>query len=383
MASSDIVVTPVQGKAELKAFIQLPKRLYAGQKGYVSHLDLERKDAFTPGKNPLFEHVEVQFFLARRAGRIVGRIAAQVDRAYLERYADGTGHFGCLAAEDDPAIFAALFAAAEGWLKGKGLVRATGPFSLSVNEEVGLLIDGFESRPVLMVPWDPPYAGGRVEACGYRKVKDLFSYDYDVQNAPETIGAKLLARAGMANRVKVRTANMKMFDAEVRTLVGVFNDAWSDNWGFVPFTQAEIDHASKAFGPVIVPELAVFVDVDDETVAFIVALTNLNEAIRDFDGKLGPINLAKLLYRLKIAGVGSTRVPLMGVKKKFRNHPLMGAGLAMIAIDHLRQNGKRLGKTSAELGWILEDNKATNNIIRSVGGVHYKTHRLYEKVLAG
>lgn len=383
MASSDIVVTPVQGKAELKAFIQLPKRLYAGQKGYVPHLDLERKDAFTPGKNPLFEHVEVQFFLARRAGRIVGRIAAQVDRAYLERYADGTGHFGCLAAEDDPTIFAALFAAAEGWLKGKGLVRATGPFSLSVNEEVGLLIDGFESRPVLMVPWDPPYAGGRVEACGYRKVKDLFSYDYDVQNAPETIGAKLLARAGMANRVKVRTANMKMFDAEVRTLVGVFNDAWSDNWGFVPFTQAEIDHASKAFGPVIVPELAVFVDVDDETVAFIVALTNLNEAIRDFDGKLGPINLAKLLYRLKIAGVGSTRVPLMGVKKKFRNHPLMGAGLAMIAIDHLRQNGKRLGKTSAELGWILEDNKATNNIIRSVGGVHYKTHRLYEKVLAG
>jgi hypothetical protein len=175
MASSDIVVTPVQGKADLKAFIQLPKRLYAGQKGYVPHLDLERKDAFAPGKNPLFEHVEVQFFLARRAGRLVGRIAAQVDRAYLERYADGTGHFGCLAAEDDPAIFAALFAAAEGWLKGKGLVRATGPFSLSVNEEVGLLIHGFESRPVLMVPWDPPYAGGRVEACGYRKVKDLFS----------------------------------------------------------------------------------------------------------------------------------------------------------------------------------------------------------------
>ncbi len=133
----------------------------------------------------------------------------------------------------------------------------------------------------------------------------------------------------------------------------------------------------------IVPELAVFVDVDDETVAFIVALTNLNEATRDFNGKLGPVNLAKLLYRLKIAGVGSTRVPLMGVKKKFRNHPLMGAGLAMIAIDHLRQNGKRLGKTSAELGWILEDNKATNNIIRSVGGVHYKTHRLYEKALVG
>ena len=246
---------------------------------------------------------------------------------------------------------------------------------------VGLLVWGFDSRPVLMVPYDPPYAGSRVEGCGYAKIKDLFSYDYDVQNAPETIGAKLMARAGMAGRVKVRTANMKMFDAEVRTLVGIFNDAWSDNWGFVPFTQAEIDHAAKAFGPVIVPDLAVFVEVDDEAVAFIVALTNLNEAIAEFNGSLNPINLVKLLWRLKIAGVGSTRVPLMGVKKKFRNHPLMGAGLAMMAIDHLRANGKRLGKTSAELGWILEDNKATNNIIRSVGGVHYKTHRIYEKTL--
>ena len=381
MASSDIVVSPVATKADLNAFIALPKRLYAGHKGYTPHLDVERREAFTPGKNPLFHHVEVRFFLARRGKKVVGRITAQVDNAHLERYADATGHFGCLAAEDDPAIFAALFAAAEAWLREKGMKRVTGPFSLSVNEEVGLLIHGFDARPMLMVPYDPPYAGGRVEACGYAKAKDVFSYDYDVQNAPETIGAKLMARAGMAGRVKVRTANMKMFDAEVRTLVSIFNDAWSDNWGFVPFTQAEIDHASKAFGPVIVPELAVFVEVDDEAVAFIVALTNLNEAIVDFDGKLGPWKLVKLLMRMKLLGVGSTRVPLMGVRKKYRNHPLMGAGLAMMAIDQLRQNGKRLGKTTAELGWILEDNKATNNIIRSVGGVHYKTHRIYEKSL--
>ncbi len=381
MASSEIVVSPVATKADLNAFIALPKRLYAGHKGYTPHLDVERREAFTPGKNPLFHHVEVRFFLARRGARVVGRITAQVDRAHLERYADSTGHFGCLAAEDDPAIFAALFAAAEAWLREKGMKRVTGPFSLSVNEEVGLLIHGFDARPMLMVPYDPPYAGGRVEANGYAKAKDVFSYDYDVQNAPETIGAKLMARAGMAGRVKVRTANMKMFDAEVRTLVSIFNDAWSDNWGFVPFTQAEIDHASKAFGPVIVPELAVFVEVDDEAVAFIVALTNLNEAIVDFDGRLGPWKLLKLVTRMKLLGVGSTRVPLMGVRKKYRNHPLMGAGLAMMAIDQLRQNGKRLGKTTAELGWILEDNKATNNIIRSVGGVHYKTHRIYEKSL--
>ncbi len=381
MAPSDIVVTPVSGKSDLKAFIDLPKRLFAGQKGYTPHLNVERQEAFSPKKNPLFKHVEVAFFLARRAGRVVGRITAQIDHAYLDRYRDDTGHFGCLVAEDDPAIFQALFKAAEDWARTKGMKRITGPFSLSVNEEVGLLVWGFESRSVLLVPWDPPYAGPRVEACGYAKIKDVFSYDYDVQNAPETIGKKLMARAGMAGRVKVRTANMKMFDAEVRTVVGIFNDAWSDNWGFVPFTQAEIDHASKAFGPVIVPDLCVFVEVDDEAVAFIVALTNINEAIADFGGSLNPWNLVKLLFRMKIAGVESTRVPLMGVKKKFRNHPLMGAGLAMMAIDQLRQNGKRLGKKTAELGWILEDNKATNNIIRSVGGVHYKTHRIYEKAL--
>jgi hypothetical protein len=381
MPPPNIVVTPVSGKSDLTAFIDLPKRLFAGHKGYTPHLDAERKEAYSPKKNPLFKHVEVQFFLARRAGRVVGRISAQVDHAYLERYSDDTGHFGSLVAEDDPAIFQALFGAAEEWLQGKGMKRATGPFSLSVNEEVGLLVWGFDSRPMLLVPYDPPYAGPCVEACGYSKIKDVFSYDYDVQNAPETIGKKLMARAGMAGRVKVRTANMKMFDAEVRTVVGIFNDAWSDNWGFVPFTQAEIDHASKAFGPVIVPELCVFVEVDDEAVAFIVALTNINEAIEDFGGSLNPLNLARLLFRMKIAGVESTRVPLMGVKKKFRNHPLMGAGLAMMAIDQLRQNGKRLGKKSAELGWILEDNKATNNIIKSVGGVHYKTHRLYQKAL--
>ena len=381
MPDSNLVVAPVASKADLKAFIALPRRLYAGHKGYVAHLNMERAEAFSPKKNPLFKHTEAKFFLARRGERVVGRVSAQIDRAYLERYADSTGLFGCLAAEDDPAVFAALFAAAEGWLRGKGMIRAIGPFSLSVNEEVGLMIEGFDSRSVLMSPYDPPYAGGRVDGCGYSKIKDLYSYDYDVQNAPETIGRKLMARAGIADRVKVRSADMKNFDGEVRTLVGIFNDAWSDNWGFVPFTQAEIDHASKAFGPVIVPELAVFVEVDDEAVAFIVALTNFNEAIEGFNGGLNPINLAKLLWRFKIAGVGSTRVPLMGVKKKFRNHPLMGAGLAMMAIDTLRANGKRLGKTSAELGWILEDNKATNNIIRSVGGVHYKTHRIYEKAL--
>jgi hypothetical protein len=382
MAASDIVVSPVETKADMKTFIALPVRLYAGHKGYIAPLNVERQDAFSPKKNPLFEHVEARFFLARRNGQVVGRISAQTDRLYLERYPDRSGHFGSLVAEDDPAIFGALFKAAEDWLRQKGMQRATGPYNLTINEECGLLIWGHDSRSVILTPYDPPWSQRHVEASGYVKIKDIFSYDYDVQNAPQTIGAKLIARAGMAGRVKVRTLNTKMFDAEIRTLINIFNDAWSDNWGFVPFTQKEIDHASKAFRPVIHPELVVFVEVDDEAVAFILALTNINEAIRDFGGSLNPVTLTKLLWRLKVSGVGSTRVPLMGVKKKFRNHPLMGAGLAMMSIDRLRENGKRLGRTSAELGWILEDNKPTNHIIRAVGGVHYKTLRIYEKALS-
>ena len=220
-------------KADLKAFIDLPKRLYAGHKGWVAPLNVERQEAFSPKKNPLFLHVEVQFFLARRAGRVVGRISAQVDRAYLERYADSTGHFGCLVAEDDPAIFAALFAAAEAWLKAKGMMRVTGPFSLSVNEEVGPAGRGLRQ---------PPGADGALRSALCRGAGRSLRLRQGQGSLllrlrrPERAGdhrrASCSTRAGLAGRVKVRTANMKMFDAEVRTLVGIFNDAWSDNWGY-------------------------------------------------------------------------------------------------------------------------------------------------------
>jgi hypothetical protein len=379
---ASVLVTPVEDKRDLRAFIDLPKRLYAGHAGYVPHLDLERRDTFNRKKNPYFQHAEARLWLARRGARVVGRISAQVDQAHLERYQDSTGLFGCLDAEDDPAVFSALFGAAEAWLRGKGLARARGPFTLSINEEVGLQVGGFDRRSMLLVPYHPAYAGGRVEAQGYAKIKDVVSYDYDVQNATPTIGRKLIERGGLAGRVKVRTVDMKRFDAEVRTLVDIFNDAWSDNWGFVPFTPAEIAVAAKTLKPVVVRDLAIFVDVDGETVAFILALANLNEALRDLDGKLLPFGWAKLAWRLLFDKPRTARVPLMGVRKKFRHHPLLGAGLAMMAIDALRENGKRVGMKNAELGWILEDNKATNNIIRTVGGQVYKTHRIYEKALA-
>jgi hypothetical protein len=380
-AAGPVIITPVETARDMRAFIDLPKRLYRGHAGYVPHLDMERRDTFNPRKNPYFQHATARFWLARRGDRVVGRISAQIDRAHLDRYNDSTGLFGCLDAEDDPEVYAALLAITEAWLRDGGMQRSRGPLTLSMNEEVGLQIDGFDSRSMLMIPYHPPYARARVEAQGYAKIKDVVSYDYDVQNAPPTIGRKLIERGGLAGRIKVRTADMKRFDAEVRTLLDIFNDAWADNWGYVPFTEAEIAVAAKTLKPVVIRDLAIFVDVDGESVAFIVALANLNEALRDLGGRLLPFGWAKLAWRLLVAKPRSARVPLMGVRKKYRNHPLLGAGLAMMAIDALRENGKRIGMKTAELGWILEDNKPTNNIIRSSGGRAYKTHRIYEKAL--
>jgi hypothetical protein len=382
MAVSDVVVSAVEQRSDLNEFIQLPKRLYAGNRGYVPPLDLEQREALSADKNPIFGHVEARFFLARRGGRVVGRISAQVNRAHLEYHPDATGHFGFLAAEDDPAVFAALFSAAETWLRGFALTRAVGPLSLTMHEEVGVLVEGFDRPPMLMLPWDPPYAGARIEACGYGKLKDLTSYAYDVETAPPIDGQRLLKHAGVTERVKVRAANMKMFPAEFRTLASIYNDAWADSLGFVPWGEAEIDHLAKVLRPLIQPEFLVFVEVDDEAVAFILALTNLSEATVDLGGKLNFWTLTKLLYRLKIGGVASLRVPLIGVRRHYHAHPLLGGGLAMMAIERLRDTGRRLGKRTAELGWVAEDNKAAHRLIRKLGGTPSRTHRLYAKALA-
>jgi hypothetical protein len=369
--------TPIGGN--LRQFLNVVDYIYREDPNYVRPLDMMLKDQLGK-KNPFFQHGEGTTFTAHRNGWCVGRCTAQIDRLHLDRYKDDVGFFGFFDTIEDQEVANALLASARAWLRSRGMKRIRGPLSLCINEEAGCLIEGFDTPPMFLMPHHLPYQGGLIAKAGLAKVKDLLAWRYEVGDLPPR-AAKATQEIEALPEVSAHHVDPKHMERDVRMVMDIFNDAWSDNWGFVPFTQAEIDHASKAFGPVIVPELAVFVEVDDEAVAFIVALTNLNEAIEDFNGSLNPINLVKLLWRLKIAGVGSTRVPLMGVKKKFRNHPLMGAGLAMMAIDHLRANGKRLGKTSAELGWILEDNKATNNIIRSVGGVHYKTHRLYEKVL--
>lgn len=374
--SSGISIIEVRSKAELDRFIKLPARLYAGDPHFVPPLLLERRDALSAKKNPYFEHAEAQFFLAVRDGRDVGRISAQVDR--LVKDAD-LGHFGLIAAEDDDAVFAALFAAAEAWLRAKGKTRVQGPFNLSINEETGLLIDGFDTPPMVFMAHDPRYTAARVEAQGYAKAKDLIAYLYDMRTDLPVSARRMFERRRQL-RMTVRNLDTSRYDAEFESVREIFNDAWSENWGFVPFTDAEFKHLAKGLKPVIDPKCVAIVEVNGEAIGFGITLPNLNEAIRDFKGKLFPFNFIKLLWRIK-RGTATGRVPLMGVRRSYSGG-LLGGLVPFLIIDTMRNGAMPRGMKHVELSWILEDNRAMRHIIEALGSIAYKTYRVYEKSLA-
>ena len=372
---SAIEIIPVSTPAELDRFIKLPLRLYAGDPAFVAPLVLERQEALSPAKNPYFQHAEVQFWLARRDGRDVGRISAQIDRLVAD---PDVGHFGMIAAEDDGAVFAALFAAAENWLRSRGKLRVMGPFNLSINEETGLLIDGFDTPPVMLMGHDPRYAGPRVEALGYAKAKDLIAYMYDIDHElPAAARRKLDSRKATA--LTVRHLDKKRYLEEFDTVTAIFNDAWSQNWGFIAFTEAEIKHMAKSLKMLIDPKCVAIVEMNGEAIGFGIALPNLNELIADFGGRLLPFNWLKLMYRLR-RGTRTARVPLMGIRRSCSTS--FAGGLApFIVIDALRNALRAKGVKQVELSWILEDNRPMRHVIEALGANPYKTYRVYEKTL--
>jgi hypothetical protein len=378
--SDDIVLVDVRSKAQLLRFIRLPNRLNAGDPNYVVPLEMERVAALTPRSNPFFEHAEVQMWLAVRGGRDVGRISAQIDALAPKDPTRQVGHFGMICAEDDPAIFAALFAAAEAWLKARGCDTAMGPFNLSVNEEIGLLVDGFDTPPMVMMGHDPAYAAARVEAQGYTKAKDVYAYLCLLGDSlPE-------ATARRANRppgagVTIRMLDMSRYDEEVATMTRLLNDAWKDNWGFTPTTEAETRQLGKALKDVIDKRLIWFGEIDGETVGFVVLLPNVNEAIEGLNGKLLPFGWAKLLWRLKVKGLKSIRVPLMGMSRKVSNTH-RGRLMPFQLMEAGAREAKALGYERYEFSWILEDNAPMRRISEVMGGRRYKTYRIYEKSLA-
>ena len=374
--SGAVEVIAVNTPAEMDRFIRLPFRLYASDPSFVPPLLLERQEALSPKKNPFFQHAEAKFWLARQDGRDVGRISAQIDRLVKD---PEIGHFGMIAAEDRPEVFAALFAAAEGWLRERGKKRVLGPFNLSINEESGLLVDGFDTPPMLLMGHDARYIAGRIEALGYTKAKDLIAYIQNTDDGLLPERARRFADKRMPKNMTVRNLDTKRYREEFDTVTEIFNDAWSENWGFIAFTEAEIAHMAKSLKPLIKPEYVVIVEVAGRPIGFGIALPNLNEIIRDFNGKLLPFNWLKLLLRIK--RTKTARVPLMGVRRSYSGG-LLGGLVPVLIMESLRKAMQRNGVHDVEMSWILENNRPMRHLIESLGGRPYKTYRVYEKRLA-
>jgi len=379
---SAVTVVPVEGSALWRAFHRLPYALYKDDPNWVAPLLLERRFHFDKTHNPFFQHAKAAFWLAYRDGVPVGRITAQIDALHLARYNDATGHFGFIEGIDDPLVFEALLGAAESWLRSEGMRRCVGPVSFSMWDEPGLLVEGFDRPPCVLMGHALPYYQNHIVAQGYTQIQDLLAYDHEMGPPLAQTMERIVARGQEKHHFKFRTIRMdrKSFKSEVVLLLNILNDAWSDNWGFVEVTDAEVDEMVMMFKMVLRPESVVIAEYQGEAAGFALTLPDINEAIRDLDGRLFPFGFVKLLWRLKFSGITSVRMPLMGVRRKWQNSPI-GAVLALSIIRQMRLSHIARGVVRGEQSWILDSNERMKHMITLIGGTIYKRYRIYEKAL--
>jgi len=375
--SARIEARPVETARERRDFLCLPERIYAGDAAWVAPLMAEQKQRVFDNK-PLFAHCAVAAWVAYRDGEPAGRITAQLDAMQPGDAAGPIGYFGMLEAEDDAAVFAALFGAAGAWLRARGAASVRGPYNLSINEEIGLLVENFDDPPFLMMGHAPRYYGPRIAEQGFGTVKDLITYKVRPDFTAPAVMEKLAARA--SRTVSIRPLDRRNKAADFEAMRDIFNDAWSDNWGFVPFTEAEFAETAKVLSLLLPHDFIQIAEIDGRPVAFIAAFPNLNELIGDLRGRLLPFGWARLLWRLKVRGATSARVALMGVRKQHQ-YSRLGPTLAFLVIDAVRKAMVRRGVTSVEMGWVLEDNDGMRHIIEAIGSTIHKRYRVYQKAL--
>jgi len=377
-SGNTVEIRKVVGKKDLKTFIRVPWSIYRDDPNWIPPLMLDRKEAFA-SKHPYFKHAIWSAWVAYRDGRPVGRISAQVDELHQQRYNNKTGFFGLIEAPDDHAVFAALFATAEAWLREKGMLQVIGPFNLGINQEVGILVEGFDTPPRVMSTHSARYYGAAIEACGYQPAQDLLAYEADISTytVPESMFV-LVNRA--APKVKIRPLERKNMAADFEVMRDIFNDAWQNNWNFVPFTREEFWTIGKELLMVIPANFIQIAEIDGEAAAFIVLLPDINEVIADLDGRLLPFGWAKILWRLKVRFPKASRLPLMGVRQKYQN-TIFGPAMAYLLIEAGFKVGRAKGLDRVEMSWILESNKGVRNIIEKFGGKITKRYRMYEKTL--
>lgn len=375
-------IVPVEGYRAMGQFINVPWPIYATDPNWVPPLKFERRIHFSR-HNPYFKHAKWRAWLAYRGHRAVGRISAQIDQLRIDKYNDRTGHFGMLEAEDCHEVFSALFETAETWLRSNDVQTIQGPFNFSINDECGLLVEGFDSPPSVMMGHARPYYATHVEYNGYKKIKDVVAYRMHPDFTITTTMEKIIQRSTRVRKgqFKLRPLRRDQIFDEIEILRDIFNDAWQDNWGFVPFTVAEFKDLGTMLKSLVNKDFIKIGEIDGDPVSFIVCLPNINESIADLNGRLFPLGWLTLLWRLKVSHPKSVRVALMGIRKPYQGG-LTGSGISLAMINSIKQPVIRQGATEVEMGWILEENKSMRNIIEAIGGKVVKRYRVYEKSIS-
>ena len=385
MATAPLSIRPISTKADRKRFVDLPFRLYKNDPNWVPPLKGEALGLITPEKNGWFSHAKAQLFLAERGGKVVGRISAHIDTLALtmdpaKGFGPGCGQFGLLDAEDANTA-QALINAAEGWLRGEGMNRVLGPISMSIWEEPGLLVEGFDHPPTIMMGHAKPEYRGWIEAAGYTRVKELVTYELDITKDFSPLLQRIIASGDKNPRIRIRQVDKTKFEEEAATILAILNDAWSDNWGFVPLTPPEIADVGVKLKPIVFNDLIRIAELDGKPVAFMITLPDLNEAIAPLKGNLLPFGWAKLLLWLRKPRVKTMRVPLMGVLKELQASRL-ASQLAFMLIDQIKDASvAHYGATRGEIGWILDDNQGMNSIAEAIHCTINKRYWIFEKTL--
>jgi len=371
MTKQELRIEEVKNKQDLMTFIRFPWKIYQGDRYWVPPLIKDQLEKFS-SNHPFFSHSEMILLLAHRGGEIVGRIAGIIDRNYLQFHEEQVGFFGFFESINDCEVASELLARVRGWLKEHGMEKMIGPMNPSTNDECGLLIEGFDSPPRLMMPYNPAYYSSLLEGFGLKKAMDLYAYWVEKKcfqgERLNRIVERILKKEP---RLSVRPINLRQFDEELKIIKKIYNQTWSRNWGFVPMGEEEIDNLAKNLKPLVVPDLVLFAYWDKEPVGFTVSLPDYNEVLKHLNGNVGLLGTIKFLYYSR--KIKTVRVMLLGVK-----HPFQKRGLEGLLYVETFRNGIKKGYENAECSWILENNILMQHGIEAMGGKRYKTYRIYE-----
>ena len=369
--SLDINVITVQSPADLKAFINLPWTIYRNDPHWVPLLRRDLKKRFDRSRYPFFDHAEAVFLIARREGRVVGRIAAIKNDNHIDFHEEQVGFFGFFESVEDPEVAAALFSHAAQWLRARKLQVMRGPVNYSTNDDCGLLVEGFDSPPMIMMSYNPPYYPNLIEGFGFEKAKDLLAYEItDEVQVPERL-ERTVQWIKKRKNITIRPLVKKQIHQEIQRVKEIYNAAWEKNWGFVPMTDREIDHMAQELIQIIDPDLLLFAEIEGEPAAFILALPDFYVALKRANGRLFPLGLLKLLWHSR--KIDTARVLAFGIKKKYRQQ-----GIDALMYYEVYKIGVAKGYRRGEMSWILEDNTLMNRGLENMGATLYKRYRIYD-----